>query len=60
MDASVVLLETRGWTYVNQKPYETGVVERAERSVIADGIVKTVMSCLSELESYKRKLLELR
>jgi hypothetical protein len=60
MDASVAPLETRGWTYVNQKPYETGVVERAERSVIADDIVKTVMSCMSELGSYKRKLLRSR
>lgn len=33
-------LETRGSTYVNQKPYDTGVVFKAERSAIAEDIVR--------------------
>lgn len=54
-------LETRGSTYVNQKPYDTGVVVKAERSAIAEDIaIGTIMSEMSLFGSYRMNVLTIR
>jgi hypothetical protein len=56
-------LEMRGGTYVNQKPYDTGVVDRAERRVIAEDILKyeaRLPDLIVYLKSSKRNISKLR